>query len=423
MADLNTSRYNIKGSGSSTAALGFGGGPSPAVVANTESWNNSAWTEVNDLATARFFHSGAGSSTVALAAGGSTGSDTGATEEWSFSGLDPSTTPAADYADAITGDFYYNSSTGQFKAVNIGGAPIGSWSSGANMPLARDSHAGFGVRTANGVVSGRTTPGPNPALTTGVNTFIEYDGSSWTEKANINQQRWLAEAAGVVTSGILFSGSYPSSTNILTNVELWDGSSWTETTEVNTGRRSLGGAGITSTAALAYGGRTGPNPAMDLTESWNGSSWTEVNDLNTARAYNVGSGLVTDAIYAGGHDGSNSSGKTEIYDGTSWSETGDLNTARHSLGNSGVSTNALAFGGRASPGAPPAGNKTQTEAFNGTSWTEVADLASARYDLNAGGAPGSSTNAICTGGYDGSYYNSAEEWTAADFEIKTVTTS
>ena len=42
-----------------------------------------------------------------------------ATEEWTFSGLDPSTTPAADYADAITGDFYYNSTTGQFKTVNM----------------------------------------------------------------------------------------------------------------------------------------------------------------------------------------------------------------------------------------------------------------------------------------------------------------
>ena len=31
----------------------------------------------------------------------------------------PPTTPAADYADAITGDFYYNSTTGQFKTVNM----------------------------------------------------------------------------------------------------------------------------------------------------------------------------------------------------------------------------------------------------------------------------------------------------------------
>ena len=43
------------------------------------------------------------------------------------------TTPAADYADAITGDFYYNSTTGQFKTVNTGGAPIGTWASGGNL--------------------------------------------------------------------------------------------------------------------------------------------------------------------------------------------------------------------------------------------------------------------------------------------------
>ena len=30
---------------------------------------------------------------------------------------------------AITGDFYYNSTTGQFKTVNDGGAPIGTWAS------------------------------------------------------------------------------------------------------------------------------------------------------------------------------------------------------------------------------------------------------------------------------------------------------
>ena len=54
------------------------------------------------------------------------------TEEWAFTGLPPST-PAADYADAIVGDFYYNSSTGQFKNINTGGAPIGTWASGGSL--------------------------------------------------------------------------------------------------------------------------------------------------------------------------------------------------------------------------------------------------------------------------------------------------
>ena len=41
----------------------------------------------------------------------------------------------------------------------------------------------------------------------------------------------------------------------------------------------------------------------------------------------------------------------------------------------------------------------------------------------AGGAPGSGTSAIMTGGYGTAYSAGTEEWTAADFEIKTVTTS
>ena len=121
VSDLNTARGYLGGSdNTSTSALAFGGTIPPGRTANTESWDGSSWTEVNDLATARNSIGGTGAnSTSALAFGGYNGS-TGVsnTEEWSFTGLDPSTTPAADYADAITGDFYYNSTTGQFKTVN-----------------------------------------------------------------------------------------------------------------------------------------------------------------------------------------------------------------------------------------------------------------------------------------------------------------
>jgi hypothetical protein len=79
--DLNTGRTQMGCSGIQTAGLAFGGsGPS----ALTESWNGTSWTEVADLATARTFISGSTSApnTTSLAFGGSTGSDTGATEEW-----------------------------------------------------------------------------------------------------------------------------------------------------------------------------------------------------------------------------------------------------------------------------------------------------------------------------------------------------
>jgi len=334
-------------------------------------------------------------------------------------------TRTEDPTDGIAGDFYYNSGTGQFKTVNTGGAPLGTWSSGGNMPLHRDSHAGFGTQTAAGAVGGRTTPGPAPALTTSVNTFLQYDGSSWSSGPTINQQRWLGEASGTTTSAILYTGSNPGSDNTITNVEIWDGSSWTETTDVNTQRRSLGGAGIASTAALAYGGRDAPSvDYTGATETWNGSSWTEGNDLNTARAYNTGSGTTTTAIYAGGHNGTTSQSLTEIYDGTSWTEVSDMNTARHGVSSSGDSAGALVFGGSVAPPLPSPGTKTLTEGWDGTSWTEVADLANARYDHNSGGSPGSAFSTLASGGYaPPGYLNQTEEWTAAEFQIKTVTTS
>ncbi len=68
--------------GTNTDALGFGGG-SPSTTANTESWNGSAWTELNNLSTARRNLTGGGSPTAALAVGGEPPILT-ATEEWTF---------------------------------------------------------------------------------------------------------------------------------------------------------------------------------------------------------------------------------------------------------------------------------------------------------------------------------------------------
>ena len=56
-----------------TAALIFGGDQMPTeprMVGETELWNGSSWTELNDLNTVRGSTRGAGTSTAALAAGG-----------------------------------------------------------------------------------------------------------------------------------------------------------------------------------------------------------------------------------------------------------------------------------------------------------------------------------------------------------------
>ena len=71
---LNTPRGNAGASGLQTAALYFGGdGPAGPAIANTEQYDGSSWTEVNDLNVARGqqFFSNQGTQTAALSATGS----------------------------------------------------------------------------------------------------------------------------------------------------------------------------------------------------------------------------------------------------------------------------------------------------------------------------------------------------------------
>jgi hypothetical protein len=72
--DLNTARIGLAGAGTNTAALGFWWICS-SLVGSTETWNGTSWTELNDLNTARYGLGGAGTNTAALAFGGTTPAD------------------------------------------------------------------------------------------------------------------------------------------------------------------------------------------------------------------------------------------------------------------------------------------------------------------------------------------------------------
>jgi len=80
--DMNTARYALAAAGTYTAALGFGGNVPPN-TAVTEQWNGTNWTEIADLATARWGLGGNGNTSLALASGGGTPTPTDSTEEWS----------------------------------------------------------------------------------------------------------------------------------------------------------------------------------------------------------------------------------------------------------------------------------------------------------------------------------------------------
>jgi hypothetical protein len=411
---MNTSASLRGGSGTSTAMIAYAGatGPGGPGTGATEDWNGSAWTEVNDMATGRFsvgFNGGAATTAFAVAGGQPPNAQVTNVEEWAFTGLDPSTTPAADYANAITGDFYYNSSTGQFKTVNTGGAPIGNWSSGTNMNTARQALGGAGA-TYNAVLAFGGILAPATAMSANTES---YDGSSWTEVADLNTARgYKIGGAGIQTAALAFGGgSAPGADH--NETEVWNGSSWTEVNNLNSAREGGGSAGFVYTAALLAGGYD--NATRGYTETWDGTNWTEVSDLNTARQGLNAFGTSTAAIAVGGSPGIKT--ETESWDGSSWTEIAEINEGRSYAGAFGASTDGIVFAGYDSPGS----RTTNTEAWNGTSWTEVNNLGTARESPGEAGQSGSS--GLAFGGYVSDESTITEEWVAKDFEIKSVTTS
>ena len=96
-----------------------------------------------------------------------------------------------------------------------------------------------------------------------------------------------------------------------------------------------------------------------------------------------------------------------------------MNTTRsEDIGSAGrASTDVLGFGGYTTTVV------ANTEAFNGSSWTEVNDLSTARYNGCRGPSGLGEADAIWAGGVSPSIVGNTEEWTAADFQIKSVTQS
>ena len=388
---------------SSTDALVTGGDtsgnpfPSQSLTGSTEYWNGSSWTELADLATGRSAAGSSGSSTAGLVEGGygPPSSVLTATEEWT-----QSSSPVL-----VEGMLFLSAGASLKGFGKAAGVPAGTWASGTDINTARDSSTGVGTATAN-LVSGGNSPSNNYYTLT-----EQWNGSSWTEKNDLNVGRRYAQGNGSSTSALFVGGVVPpGNTNTALN-EQWDGSSWTEIADLNTARR----AGFSSqkgtvTATIVASGN---HPGIGNTESWDGSSWTEVADVNTGRESGSDIGIQTSAIFAGGMGNITNN---EIWDGTSWTESAEINTGRHYVGSGGNdSTLGFIAGGNASPGP-----QNKTEVWNGTSWTEVSDMATGRF--MAGQTGGSAPSGMFAGGYTTTVVATTEEWTA-DAALSTVTVS
>ena len=297
------------------------------------------------------------------------------------------------------GQIYYNSTGNAFKYVSAGGVAAATWSSGGNLPATRGSGIGHaGTQTATLAFGG--LPG---------GATLTYNGTSWSAPGvDMNvAARYSLASFGTQTAALACGGDPGATNNGL--VEQYDGSSWTEKTEMNTGRsQNPIGAG-TVTAGLVGGGNSTVN-----TETWDGSSWTEVNNLNTNRRNGAGGGIQTSAIYCTGDQNPGLTTNVETWDGTSWTEVNNVNTARLNLSAAfnGGNSEGLIFGG-----STPT-NSALTEYWDGSSWTELADLATAR---KSGGGTGTDTSAIFYGGSPGTFVQT-EEFTVSTFTTKTFDT-
>ena len=198
-------------------------------------------------------------------------------------------TYSTDPDNPIEGQVWYDNTaqTLQYQVPNKNAA--GSWRTGNNMNTGRGQVSGSGTaQTAALAFLGYTDGSYTPS-----NICESYDGTSWTEIADLNTARYGSGESGSQTSAIVFGG-----TPVVVSNELWNGSSWTEVGNLNTGRAGAGSSSTTSTSALAFGGEAPDYTAA--TESWDGSSWTELSDLSAAKANTGGSGTAINAIATGG---------------------------------------------------------------------------------------------------------------------------
>ena len=212
-------RYYPGGTGTTTAGICFGEEPGKN---NSETYDGTSWTEGNNLTTGRNFMASGGTSTAAFGAAGYAPGYTGKTEIWNGT----------------------------------------SWSEDADVPVGVQGPGGNGSVTAAIIYSGIIA---SPATTTAI-TYT-FDGTTWSDaSADVNTECSMFGSAGPQTgntAALKFGGeTHPGKT---VNTELYDGSTWTEVANIANGRRSFGGAGTTA-SALFFGGE--PPSGAGLTEEW-----------------------------------------------------------------------------------------------------------------------------------------------------------
>ena len=276
-------------------------------------------------------------------------------------------------SDPITGQMWYNSTTGNLKGIGL----VEAWVSSTPISTARAEVAGAGDQTAGMVFGGTPSSGSSPSETNGDKTE-EYNGSGWTTGGTKNNKTRAQFGFGTQTAAVA-CGGYRDPAGYFNGTEEYDGSSWTNTNNypTNISNGSGGGCG-TQTAgfnASGYGG----SGYVTTTAEYDGSSWTAGNAYPISKQNVTQLGIQTAALSFGGHPGA-----TEVftYDGTNFAATTSLPGDANQNGRAGTQTSAIIFTGRIAATT----NATTTQKWDGSAWTTGASVAIPRGGCGNGGA-------------------------------------
>lgn len=258
---LNTGRIAAQnGAGTQSAGLVFGGlqENTGSYKNETEKYNGSSWTEVNNLNTARNAGAAGGTQTSALFAGGY--GPTAASESWNGT----------------------------------------CWTNTPSLNTARQYLSGAIESNSAGIAFGGLPPPAGLAITE------RYNGSAWAETADLNTARRSIGGAGSSTAG-LCTGGY--TTTAVANCESWNGTCWTN---VNNQSNPAGGAIFGSLASAV---KVGDNSTANRTELWDGTNWSAGTNASVVASNRYGLGTSSLGLLAAGEPPNAGVTATEEYVG------------------------------------------------------------------------------------------------------------
>ena len=256
-----------------------------------------------------------------------------------------------------------------------------AWSFGSSLNRSRGYPSCGGTQTATTISHGYNS------------SYIQitelFNGTTWTDGNSCNYPRWGVGSCGTQSAMLVACGYYGGSGQ--TSVESFNGTTWTTKAACSVARYGCALAGTTTAASLFQG-----YPGSYVTEHWNGTAWSTGGNVSNQRGYSSGCGVQDSCLYTGGSNNSQSNfwSTTEEYNGTAWSTGGNNTMPRDNLCTIGLKSDALSFSGyNGSYGIKRA------ETYDDTSWTQTDDLL---VGIGSPGGCGSSSAAVCTGGFTGS---------------------